>query len=54
MIHCLHHPLDATGARCLVKTGKYRDGDLELGIEPDLVLDSFAALPDVWTNGASS
>jgi phospholysine phosphohistidine inorganic pyrophosphate phosphatase len=39
---------------CLVKTGKYRDGDLELGIEPDLVIDSFADLPGVWTNSASS
>lgn len=32
----------------LVKTGKYREGDLELGIEPDLVIDSLAALPPAW------
>lgn len=43
--------IDVAGAQAaglkgiLVKTGKYRDGDLQLGIEPDLVLDSFAALP---------
>jgi len=33
----------------LVKTGKYRDSDLELGIEPDLLIDSLAALAEVWT-----
>jgi ribonucleotide monophosphatase NagD (HAD superfamily) len=32
----------------LVKTGKYREGDLALGIEPDLVIDSLAALPAAW------
>jgi phospholysine phosphohistidine inorganic pyrophosphate phosphatase len=32
----------------LVKTGKYRESDLELGITPDLVIDSLAVLPDVW------
>jgi HAD superfamily hydrolase (TIGR01450 family) len=33
----------------LVKTGKYREGDLELGIEPDLVIDAFADLPAAWS-----
>jgi HAD superfamily hydrolase (TIGR01458 family) len=32
----------------LVKTGKYRESDLEQDIKPDLVLDSFADLPDWW------
>jgi HAD superfamily hydrolase (TIGR01458 family) len=42
--------VDVEGAKAaglkgiLVRTGKYRPGDLELGIEPDLVLDSFADL----------
>ena len=30
----------------LVRTGKYRDSDLELGITPDAVLDSIADFPD--------
>jgi HAD superfamily hydrolase (TIGR01458 family) len=33
----------------LVKTGKYRRGDLSLGIEPDRVIDSFAELPEAWS-----
>jgi HAD superfamily hydrolase (TIGR01458 family) len=46
---------DVDGAqRCgirglLVKTGKYRPADLELGIEPFAVLDSIADLPG-WLN----
>lgn len=32
----------------LVKTGKFRQNDLELEIEPDLVLDSIADLPRLW------
>lgn len=33
----------------LVKTGKYREGDLELGIEPGLVIDALADLPAAWS-----
>jgi HAD superfamily hydrolase (TIGR01458 family) len=32
----------------LVKTGKYRPGDLDGEVRPDVVLDSIAALPDWW------
>ncbi|MDX1609812.1 MAG: TIGR01458 family HAD-type hydrolase [Halofilum sp. (in: g-proteobacteria)] len=32
----------------LVRTGKFRPGDLERGIEPTAVLDSIADLPDWW------
>lgn len=32
----------------LVKTGKYREGDLDKDITPDVVLESVAALPDWW------
>lgn len=32
----------------LVRTGKFRPGDLDLGIEPHAILDSIAALPDWW------
>ena len=32
---------------CLVRTGKFRPEDLESGIEPDLVIDSIADLPNV-------
>jgi phospholysine phosphohistidine inorganic pyrophosphate phosphatase len=32
----------------LVRTGKFRAGDLETGIVPDAVLDSIARLPDWW------
>ncbi len=35
-------------AGALVRTGKFRDGDLDGDIRPDLVLDSFADLPDRW------
>ena len=31
-----------------VRTGKFSDTDLELGITPDEVLDSIAALPEWW------
>ena len=30
----------------LVRTGKYRDSDLDLGITPDAVLDSIMDFPD--------
>jgi ribonucleotide monophosphatase NagD (HAD superfamily) len=33
----------------LVKTGKFRPGDLQLGIEPDLTLESIASLPAAWS-----
>ncbi len=32
----------------LVRTGKFRPADLQLGIEPTAVLDSVAELPDWW------
>lgn len=32
----------------LVKTGKFRPGDLTIGIQPAAVLESFADLPDIW------
>jgi HAD superfamily hydrolase (TIGR01458 family) len=32
----------------LVRTGKFRPTDLDLGILPDATLDSIAALPDWW------
>ncbi len=32
----------------LVKTGKFRSSDLDLGIEPDAVIDSIRELPDWW------
>ncbi len=39
----------AAGLRAvLVRTGKFRPDDLELGIQPDGVLDSVAQLPDWW------
>ena len=31
-----------------VRTGKYSESDLELGISPDAILDSIAALPEWW------
>lgn len=34
----------------LVRTGKYRAGDLQRGVIPDAVLDSVADLPEWWTN----
>jgi phosphoglycolate phosphatase-like HAD superfamily hydrolase len=33
----------------LVRTGNYRPGDLDLGIEPALVLESFGELPGAWS-----
>ena len=33
----------------LVRTGKFRPDDLELGIEPDGVIDSIADLPKLLT-----
>jgi len=38
----------------LVKTGKYQSGDLGLGIEPELVIDTIADLPRFWPKSASS
>jgi phospholysine phosphohistidine inorganic pyrophosphate phosphatase len=32
----------------LVRTGKFRPGDLDRGVTPDVVLDSVAELPDWW------
>lgn len=32
----------------LVRTGKFSDSDLALGITPDAILDSVAALPEWW------
>ena len=37
---------DAGMKAVLVKTGKYREGDLERGITPDGVLESVAQLPE--------
>ena len=31
-----------------VRTGKFTEADLELGITPDAILDSVALLPDWW------
>jgi phospholysine phosphohistidine inorganic pyrophosphate phosphatase len=45
----------AAGLRgILVRTGKFRPGDVDLGIEPDLVIDSIADLPDAWQPVPSS
>jgi HAD superfamily hydrolase (TIGR01458 family) len=38
----------------LVRTGKYRPGDLERGITPDAVLDSLADLPAWWGQRANA
>ena len=39
----------AAGIRgALVRTGKFRDADLEGDVRPDYVLDSFADLPERW------
>jgi HAD superfamily hydrolase (TIGR01458 family) len=35
-------------AGVLVRTGKFRPGDLDGDVSPDLVLDSIAALPGCW------
>jgi phospholysine phosphohistidine inorganic pyrophosphate phosphatase len=32
----------------LVRTGKFSDADLQLGITPDVIIDSVAALPEWW------
>jgi ribonucleotide monophosphatase NagD (HAD superfamily) len=40
--------LGITGVQ--VRTGKFRPAQLELGPPPDLVLDSFAAVP-AWLRG---
>ena len=37
-------------AGALVRTGKFRPADLDGDIRPDFVLDSFAELPDLWTD----
>ena len=39
---------DAGLRACLVETGKFRSTDLELGVQPDFVLDSIASLPFWW------
>lgn len=38
----------------LVRTGKFRPGDLRLGIEPELVIESIADLPRAWPAIVSS
>ena len=49
---------DVSGAQAaglkgiLVRTGKFRDQDLDSEVEPDAVLDSFADLPDWWESAA--
>ena len=44
-----------TGLRgVLVRTGKFRPGDLELAVTPDAVLDSVANLPSWWVASAKS
>jgi ribonucleotide monophosphatase NagD (HAD superfamily) len=40
-------------AGVLVRTGKFRAGDLEGDIRPDAVLDSIADLPQWWENRGS-
>ncbi len=37
----------------LVRTGKFRDGDLERGVRPDAVLDSIADFPGWWRDNCS-
>ena len=44
---------DAGLVGILVRTGKFRPGDLEGDIRPDAVLDSIADLPQWWENRAS-
>jgi phospholysine phosphohistidine inorganic pyrophosphate phosphatase len=45
----------AAGLRTvLVRTGKFRPGDLELGITPDAVVDSIADLPAWWQDNMST
>jgi phospholysine phosphohistidine inorganic pyrophosphate phosphatase len=43
----------AGAAGVLVRTGKFRPGDLGGGVRPDAVLDSIADLPQWWDNGGS-
>jgi len=43
----------AGAAGVLVRTGKFRPGDLGGAIRPDAVLDSIADLPQWWDNGGS-
>lgn len=38
----------------LVKTGKFREHDLDSNIKPDGILDSFADLPDWWMANVNS
>ena len=38
----------------LVQTGKYRQGDLELGIQADAILGSIAELPDWWLSSSAT
>lgn len=37
----------------LVRTGKFRDADLDLNIDPQVILNSIAELPDWWRRSAS-
>ncbi|MGC9457423.1 MAG: TIGR01458 family HAD-type hydrolase [Halothiobacillaceae bacterium] len=41
--------MDAGLAAALVRTGKFRPGDLERDRQPTVVLDSVASLPDWWS-----
>jgi ribonucleotide monophosphatase NagD (HAD superfamily) len=41
---------DAGITGVLVRTGKFRPGDLEEDVKPDAVLDSVADLPAWWNN----
>jgi ribonucleotide monophosphatase NagD (HAD superfamily) len=36
----------------LVRTGKFRPGDLDQGVMPDGIIDSVAELPDWWSEHA--
>ena len=38
----------------LVRTGKFREDDLSLGIKPSAILDSVAALPAWWCRQGGS
>lgn len=39
------------GSAILVRTGKFKEDDLQTGIQPDALLDSIADLPAWWTDG---
>lgn len=41
-------------AAALVRTGKFRPGDLEGDVQPQFVLDSFAELPERWAELAGA